>query len=110
MIAYVTVITQQESSRVSCLPTGLTHSALKTSPTFAKNHFSDLEKENEIHVTALCIELRNHFCFTRTLHELPCVIYTHEDKEQVNITMLKHSLGQAHLHTFRSPPEQQHKH
>lgn len=45
MIADVTVITQQESSRVSRLPTGLTHCALKTSPTFAKNHFTDLEKK-----------------------------------------------------------------
>lgn len=42
VVAYVTVITQQESSGVSGLPTGLAHSALEAPPTFAKNHFSDL--------------------------------------------------------------------
>lgn len=42
VITYVTVVTQQQSPRVSCLPTGFTHSTLQAPPAFAKNHFSDL--------------------------------------------------------------------
>lgn len=42
VVAYVTVITEQESSGVTRLPTGLTHGALQAPPTFAKNDFSDL--------------------------------------------------------------------
>lgn len=45
MVTDVTVIAQQESPWVRGLPAGLTHSALEAPPTFAENHFSDLEKK-----------------------------------------------------------------
>lgn len=45
VIADVAIVTQQESSGVSRLPTGLTHGALQTPPTFAENHLSDLNTD-----------------------------------------------------------------
>ena len=50
VVTYVTIVTQQESSWVCRLPTGLTHSALQTPPTLAQNHFSDLQKKQPSHV------------------------------------------------------------
>ena len=61
VIADVAIVTQQESSGVSRLPTGLTHGALKTPPTFAENHLSDLQNKQSIHAihaltyTLLCM-------------------------------------------------------
>lgn len=51
VVAYVTVITEQESSGVTRLPTGLTHGALQAPPTFAKNDFSDLNTDTVWMVT-----------------------------------------------------------
>lgn len=45
MVAYVTVVAQQEPSWVRRLPTGLTHGALKAPPALAQNHFSDLQRK-----------------------------------------------------------------
>ena len=45
MVAYVTVVAQQEPSWIRRLPTGLTHGALKAPPALAQNHFSDLQRK-----------------------------------------------------------------
>lgn len=51
VVTDVTVIAQQESPRVCGLPAGLTHSALEAPPTFAENHFSDLNTDTVWMVT-----------------------------------------------------------
>lgn len=52
VVAYIAVITQQESSRVGGLPAGLAHGALQTPPALAENHFSDLNAD-AVRVVAL---------------------------------------------------------
>lgn len=51
VVAYVTVVAQQEPSWVRRLPTGLTHGALKAPPALAQNHFSDLNTDTVWMVT-----------------------------------------------------------
>lgn len=51
VVAYVTVITEQEPSGVTRLPTSFTHGAFQTPPTFAKNDFGDLNTDTVRMVT-----------------------------------------------------------
>lgn len=93
MIAYVTVITQQESSWVSCLPTGLTHCALKTSPTFAENHFTDLEKRNLFSLETICLTQYSAYIITMLEHT-----HTHKrSRLEVLVALLRKGDGTVML-------------
>lgn len=106
MITYVTVVAQQQSSRVSRLPTGFTHSTLQTPPAFAKNHLSDLREKQPSHV----IYTSTYASFyTRGTPVDACGAYAAESRTVTGSShLLSSSSGPtrrwAHSCTFRSLP------